>query len=91
MAVSNNQMFVCIRAIDHGALLEIEFALGDFGDGDCDGTGVFDVQTGGIGGSLDGVVDPDDLEARDRLEGESSRAGSGEIVQESSAQSRSRM
>lgn len=81
VAVSNGSTFSSIRAIEHGSLLEVEFALGDVGDGDGDGMGVVNVDAGGIGGGLNGVADTDDLETRDGLEGESSPAGSGEIVQ----------
>ena len=59
-----------------------EFALGEaVGDGDGDGTGVGGVDRGGIGGGLNAVVDPDRLEPRDRVEGESSWAAGREIVQ----------
>jgi len=58
-----------------GAFLDVEFTLGDVvGDGDGDRTGV------GTGDGLNDVVEPDDLERRDGVEGESSRAGGGEIV-----------
>ena len=59
----------------------VEFALGDIAShGDGDGTGIGDVKMSGIGDGLNDVVQPDDLERRDRVEGESSRAGGGEIV-----------
>ena len=63
-------IFVII-AFNCGALLEVEFALGDVGYGDGDGIG-------GVG--LDGVVESDYLETRDRVERESSRPRGREIV-----------
>ena len=77
-AESNGETFVTICAVGIDALLEVEFALEDVvGDGDGDGTGVIYV---GIGDGLNSVVNSDDLEARDGLEGESPRASGGEIV-----------
>ena len=61
-----------IDAIDRNALLEVEeFALGDVGDGDRDGTDSV---------RFNGVVGPDDSELRDGVEGEGSWASGGEIV-----------
>ena len=53
---------------------ELYFALGDVGDGNGDGMGVGSARASGIGGGPGGVVKPDDLEPRDRVEGESPRA-----------------
>ena len=58
-----------------------EFALIDVGDRDGDGPGTNNVDRGGMGGGLNAVVDPDHLEPRDRVEGESSWAAGREIVQ----------
>ena len=47
-----------IWTVDHPALPEVEFALGDaVGDSDGDGMGVVDLDTNGIGGGLIGVVE----------------------------------
>ena len=66
-------VFICVYiALDCGALLEVQFALGDIvAHGDRD-------RMGGVG--LNGVVESDDLEPRDRVERESSRVRCGEIV-----------
>jgi len=79
-----------IRANDFSAFFEIEAALGDVvGDSDGDGTGVGDVEANGIGDGLDDVVEPTDLERRDRVEGEGSWAGRGEIVHGGNCRGRS--
>ena len=43
--------------------------------------GISGVDTGGTRGGLEAVVEPDDLERRDWVEGESSQTASREIVQ----------
>ena len=59
----------------------MEFALGDIvGDGDGDGAGIGDVETSGVGDRLNDVVESDDLERRDGVEGESSRSGGRKVV-----------
>ena len=63
-------------------LPEFEFELGGVvGDGDGDGTSIGDDYVGGTRCGLDGVVDPNYLEPRDWVEGESSQATAREIVQ----------
>ena len=77
---SQNLRRLNIAAIDYSALIEVEWGHGDVGDGDGGGTGIGDVQANGIGGGPNSVVEPNDLETRDGLEGEGPRSGGGEIV-----------
>ena len=68
----NGPAFVCIVALEYGALLEVDFALGVV-VGHSDGDRMNDV-------GLNDVVESGNLEPRDGVEGESSRARSREIV-----------
>ena len=61
-AGDNEEHFFLIITVDLSALLEIEFALGDVGDGDGDGTGFSDVGRGDIGDGHNVAFEPDDLE-----------------------------
>ena len=81
-AQKNRPFFPKVRAVDCHTLLEAELALGDVvGDGDGDGSSLFGIDNNGIRDGLVGVVEPGDLEARDRIKNESSRIRGGEIVQ----------
>ena len=80
-ASKEGQSTVTWWTVCYPAFLDVEFALGDaLGDSDGDGMGVADIDSDGIRGGLIGVFEPNDLEARDRVEGESPRASGGEIV-----------